>query len=168
MQSSHQQSSNIKHTIKYIAGNYFRIFNILRTLNSLFAAHLNRGGGWHHGFIIWVIVGISEFISFLPLHIRSSMEAQASSLNINTTMWHDERADVCRYWREYCKMDAILLFGHTRSEYRKKIVWFMLILVKGFKASANKRLVSAPRQLLSRTATIACLLVISTVWEQST
>lgn len=44
----------------------------------LFVAHLKRGGG-HHAFIIGVLIRIPQFISFLPLYVRSSMEAQTGS-----------------------------------------------------------------------------------------
>lgn len=49
------------------------------TQRSLFVAYLKRGGRWHHCLIVRVIIRIPKFISFLPLHIRASMEAQAGS-----------------------------------------------------------------------------------------
>lgn len=60
-------------------GHYKPLSCLLTSDIWLFVAYLKRGGGWHHGFIIWVIIRVPEFIGFLPLHIRTSMEAQASS-----------------------------------------------------------------------------------------
>lgn len=110
MHSSIQQCSNTTFKV-CIAGVSYEIYQNI--LNSLFVAYLKRERWWHHGFIIWVVIRIPKFIRFLPLNIRTSVEAQASSW-ISTQQCNMTNKQMCvgtdqrmlEKFMQYCCLDT--------------------------------------------------------------
>lgn len=52
--------------------------------------YFNWEGGLWHVFIVRIVIRVPQFIGFLPFDVRTSVEAQASSWIINTTIWANE------------------------------------------------------------------------------